>query len=75
MDMYTKRFFDFFRYFKNAFQIKGAYAPGSKKSLVFLRKLYSLRPIIFFANIDISKYILVMNTSVLVKSNIDRWEY
>jgi hypothetical protein len=44
--------------------------PGAKKSLVFLRKLYSLQPIIFFANIDISKYILVMNTSVLVKRKL-----
>jgi hypothetical protein len=36
MDMYTKHFcfefFDIFKYIKNEFQIKGAYAPESKKA-------------------------------------------
>jgi hypothetical protein len=36
---------------------------------------YSLRPIIFFVNIDISKHILVIDTSILTKSNMDRREY
>jgi hypothetical protein len=36
---------------------------------------YSLQPIILFANIDIFKYILVVNTSILVKSNMDQREY
>jgi hypothetical protein len=36
MEMYTKYFFDIFKYIKNAFQIKGAYAPENKKSHVIL---------------------------------------
>jgi hypothetical protein len=36
---------------------------------------YSLRPIILFTNIDISRYILVVDTSVLVKSNMGWREY
>jgi hypothetical protein len=35
MDMYTNIFvsiFDIFKYIKNAFQIKGAYEPESKKA-------------------------------------------
>jgi hypothetical protein len=39
MDMYTKHFcfefFDIFKYIKNAFQIKGAYTPKSKKACPF----------------------------------------
>jgi hypothetical protein len=35
----------------------------------------SLRPILLFANIDISRYILELDTSVFVKSNMDRREY
>jgi hypothetical protein len=31
---------------------------------------YSLRPIILFANVDVSRHILVIDTSVLAKSNI-----
>jgi hypothetical protein len=39
------------------------------------RKLYySLRSIILFANIDVSRHILVIDTSVLAKSNMDRRE-
>jgi hypothetical protein len=37
--------------------------------------LYSLRPIIVFANIDVSRHILVVDTSVLAKSNMGRREY
>jgi hypothetical protein len=36
--------------------------------------LYSLRPILLFANIDISRHILVIDTSVLAKSIMDRSE-
>jgi hypothetical protein len=39
------------------------------------KKLYSLRPIILFANVDVSRYILVVDTSVLAKSNMGRREY
>jgi hypothetical protein len=35
---------------------------------------YSLRPIILFANIDVSRHILVIDTSVFAKSNMDRRE-
>jgi hypothetical protein len=38
-------------------------------------KNYSLRPIILFANIDVSRHLLVIDTSVLAKSNMDRREY
>jgi hypothetical protein len=37
--------------------------------------MYSLRPIILFANVDVSRHILVVDTSVLAKSNMDRREY
>jgi hypothetical protein len=36
--------------------------------------IYSLRPIILFANIDISRHILVVDTSILAKSNMGRRE-
>jgi general stress protein CsbA len=36
------------------------------------RIFYSLRPVILFANVDISRYILVVDTSVLAKSNMDK---
>jgi hypothetical protein len=35
---------------------------------------YSLRSIILFANIDVYRHILVVDTSVLAKSNMDRRE-
>jgi hypothetical protein len=35
---------------------------------------YSLRPIILFANIDVSRHILVIDISVLAKSNMGRRE-
>jgi hypothetical protein len=35
---------------------------------------YSLRVIILFVNIDVSRYILVVNKFVLAKSNMDRRE-
>jgi hypothetical protein len=35
----------------------------------------SLRPIILFANIDVSRHTLVVDTSVLAKSNMGRREY
>jgi hypothetical protein len=31
---------------------------------------YSLRPIILFASIDVSRHILVVDTSILAKSNM-----
>jgi hypothetical protein len=36
---------------------------------------YSLRPILLFANTDVSRHILVVDTSILMKSNMDRKEY
>jgi hypothetical protein len=39
------------------------------------QRKYSLRPILFFTNIDVSRHILVVDTSVLAKSIIDRREY
>jgi hypothetical protein len=35
---------------------------------------YSLRPIILFTSIDVSRHILVIDTSVFAKSNMDRRE-
>jgi hypothetical protein len=37
--------------------------------------MYSLRPILLFANIDVFRHILVLNTSVLAKSNMNQMEY
>jgi hypothetical protein len=37
--------------------------------------LYSLRPILLFANIDVSRHILVVDTSILAKCIMDRREY
>jgi hypothetical protein len=37
--------------------------------------LYSLRPILLVVNIDVPRHILVVDISVLVKSNMDRREY
>jgi hypothetical protein len=41
----------------------------------FTKLYYSLRSIILFVNIDVSRYILVVDTSVLAKSNMGRREY
>jgi hypothetical protein len=38
-------------------------------------KWFSLRPILLFANIDVSRHILLIDTSVLAKSNMGRREY
>jgi hypothetical protein len=35
---------------------------------------YSLRPILLFVNIDVFKHILVIDTFILEKSNMDRRE-
>jgi hypothetical protein len=43
--------------------------------LCLLKKKCSLRPIILFANMDVSRHILLIDTSVLVKSNMGRREY
>jgi hypothetical protein len=49
--------------------------------VVYIRKKiivnnnYSLRPIILFANTDVSRHILVVDTSVFAKSNMGRREY
>jgi hypothetical protein len=40
-----------------------------------LNNYYSLLSIILFANIDISRYILVIDISVFVKNNMNRREY
>jgi hypothetical protein len=39
------------------------------------REYYFLRSIIFFANIDVARHILVLNISILAKSNMNRREY
>jgi hypothetical protein len=39
-----------------------------------IRFTYSLRPIILFANVDVSRHILVVDTSVLPKSNMGQRE-
>jgi hypothetical protein len=39
------------------------------------QSFYSLRPIILFPNIDVSRHILVIDTSILVKINMCRREY
>jgi hypothetical protein len=36
---------------------------------------YSLRPIILFVNTDVSRHILMIDTSISVKSNMSRREY
>jgi hypothetical protein len=36
---------------------------------------YSLRPIILFANIDVSRHNLVVDTTALAKSNMGQREY
>jgi hypothetical protein len=36
---------------------------------------YSLRSILVATNIDVSRYILVLGTSIRVISNMNRWEY
>jgi hypothetical protein len=59
---------------------------GKAKLLLLLRSVqhhpdlynnmnYSLRPIILFVNIDVSRHILMVDTSVFVKSNMGRREY
>jgi hypothetical protein len=37
--------------------------------------IYSLQPIILFASMDVSRHILVIDTSVLTKSNMGQREY
>jgi hypothetical protein len=39
-----------------------------------VQKSYSLRPIILFASVDVFRHILVVDTSVLAKSNMGRRE-
>jgi hypothetical protein len=36
---------------------------------------YSLRPILLFASMDVSRHILELDTSILMKSNMGRREY
>jgi hypothetical protein len=43
--------------------------------LCLLKFKYSLRSIILFANIDVSRHILVIDTSVFAKSNMGQREY
>jgi hypothetical protein len=45
------------------------------RNTTYFKLRYSLRPIIPFANIDVSRHILVIDTSVLAKSNMGRREY
>jgi hypothetical protein len=42
---------------------------------VILLTNYSLRPILLFASMDVSRHILVLDTSILAKSNMGRREY
>jgi hypothetical protein len=46
--------------------------PSSSRPLT---KTYSLRSIILFANTNVSRHILVVDTSILAKSNMGRREY
>jgi hypothetical protein len=46
--------------------------PMPKKPILWVPFYYSLRPIILFANIDVSGHVLVIDTSVLAKSNMGR---
>jgi hypothetical protein len=43
-------------------------------SMAMHYSMYSLRPILPFINIGVSRHILVVDTSVLTKSNMDRRE-
>jgi hypothetical protein len=47
----------------------------SRNYILIGKNYYSLSPIILFNNIDVSKYILVIDTSVLAKSNMGRRKY
>jgi hypothetical protein len=40
-----------------------------------VQSIYSLWPILLFANTDISRHILVVGISILAKSNMNRREY
>jgi hypothetical protein len=42
---------------------------------ILVRLYYYLRPILLFANMDISRHILMIDPSVLAKSNMDRRDY
>jgi hypothetical protein len=49
-----------------------------EKMIIALRcenKWFSLRPILIFANIDVSRNILVIDTSILAKSNMGQRDY
>jgi hypothetical protein len=55
----------------------GALAITRRSTHIHLQKTetnYSLRSIILFANMNVSRYILVLDTSVLTKSNMNRRE-
>jgi cytochrome P450 len=43
-------------------------------SVQIFRNYYSLQPILIFANIDVSKHIVVVDTFILAKSNMDHME-
>jgi hypothetical protein len=60
--------------------LKDAFSNTKLKDLSIFNVLkaafcYSLRPIILFANTDVSRHILVIDTSVFAKSNMGRREY
>jgi hypothetical protein len=46
-----------------------------RKIFCWLDSNYSLRPILLFANMDISSSKICLDTSILVKSNMGRREY
>jgi hypothetical protein len=52
-----------------------AYMVWNNLECVVEKITYSLRPIILFANMNVSRHILVVDISVLAKSNMDRREY
>jgi hypothetical protein len=64
---------------------KKKYKPAARKRHLMTKKkrkhfaeqmiCYSLRPIILFVNMDVSRLFLVVYTSVLAKSNMSRREY
>jgi hypothetical protein len=59
-------------FLKPLFEMKTKIDQWSKYTLI---QRYSLRPIILFTNMDVSRHILMVDTSVLAKSNMGRREY
>jgi hypothetical protein len=62
-------------FFNHRSRLTKLFSPVDDKGLSWLQFTYSLRFIILFTNIDVSRYILVIDTSILAKSNVDQREY